>query len=215
MATENFIPAEPSAEDCWRGVILYGRNTASYKFALATTLLTIKPDSGQLVKLEDLAPTFARSIAERLRVAPKQITTNNGKFIRACHEFNEKNDLSRLVDATVAYGFANVIDAFHVVGSSPVHHAFFVDERKRNQGIRITDEFEQMLDGAQVENLGEEVTARWRLVEPQAAVRLASRTLRIPHVKSAGTSLLSQTTMPLAGHLKYWRTKKSSKHRSN
>jgi hypothetical protein len=34
---------------------------------------------------------------------------------------------------------------------------------------------------------------------PQAATWLASQVLRITHVKSAGTSLLSETTMPLTG----------------
>ena len=39
---------------------------------------------------------------------------------------------------------------------------------------------------------------------PQAADWLASQTLRIPRVKSAGSSLLSKTTMPLTGHLNHW-----------
>jgi hypothetical protein len=34
---------------------------------------------------------------------------------------------------------------------------------------------------------------------PQAADWLASQTLRIPRVKSAGSSLLSKTTIPLKG----------------
>jgi len=50
MESTPFIPANPSVEDCWRGVVLYGRNTASYKFALATALLELNPKSGQLVK---------------------------------------------------------------------------------------------------------------------------------------------------------------------
>ena len=96
-----FIPTNPSVEDCWRGVVLYGRNTASYKFALASALLELSPKSGQLVKLEDLAPVFARHIARHLTDAPKQITTKDGKFIQACVAFNRDSDLSKLVDVTV------------------------------------------------------------------------------------------------------------------
>ena len=66
VMTTPFISANPSVEDCWRGVVLYGRNTASYKFALATALLEIKPQSGQLVKIEDVAPVFAKSISKHL-----------------------------------------------------------------------------------------------------------------------------------------------------
>ena len=132
MESTPFIPANPSVEDCWRGVVLYGRNTASYKFALATALLELNPKSGQLVKLEDLAPAFARHIARHLLDSPKQITTKDGKFIQACLSYNHDQDLDKLVDVTVGHGFANVIDAFHVVGSSPVMHSFYQDERKSN-----------------------------------------------------------------------------------
>jgi hypothetical protein len=140
MESTPFIPANPSVEDCWRGVVLYGRNTASYKFALATALLELNPKSGLLVKLEDLAPVFARHIARHLLDSPKQITTRDGKFIQACLSYNHDQDLNKLVDVTVDHGFANVIDAFHVVGASPVMHSFYQDERKSNNGIRITDE---------------------------------------------------------------------------
>ena len=186
MSAEQFISVNPTTEDCWRGIILYGRNTASYKFALASALLSLKPTSGQLVKLEDLAPIYARFIAEHLKTAPKQITTTNGKFIQACLAFNNDNDLSKLVDATVAYGFANVIDAFHIVGTNPVHHAFFVDERKSNRGIRITDAFEQMLVGHQAGNLGEEVSARWRLVETAWNLGVAANLLAVQHDDELG-----------------------------
>ncbi|MEO1955274.1 MAG: HNH endonuclease, partial [Gammaproteobacteria bacterium] len=62
----SFITKEPTLEDYWRGIILLGRNSASYKFALAESLLELKPQSGQLVKLGDLAPVFARNITEHL-----------------------------------------------------------------------------------------------------------------------------------------------------
>ena len=186
MAAEPFIPAEPTVEDCWRGVVLYGRNTASYKFALASALLSLKPQSGELVKLEELAPAFACSIADHLKVAPKQITTANGKFIQACQAFNQDRDLSRLVDSTVAHGFANVIDAFHIVGSSPVHHSFFIDERKAHRGIRITDEFSQMLAGMQAGNLSEEVTARWNLVETAWNLGVSTNLLAVQHDDALG-----------------------------
>ena len=181
MTDAPFISVNPTVEDCWRGVILYGRNTASYKFALASALLALKPGAGTLVKLEELAPLYAQAIAERMQKAPKQITTTNGKFIKACLEFNQDKDLSRLVDTTVAHGFANVIDAFHVVGSTPVHHAFFIDERKTNRGIRVTDEFSHMLAGVQAVNLSSEVYGRWSLVEPAGNLGVSANLLAVEH----------------------------------
>ena len=186
MSADLFISTTPTVEDCWRGVILFGRNTASYKFALATALLALKPKSGELVKMEDLAPAFAQSIADHLQVAPKQITTTNGKFIQACLDFNQTKDRTRLVDAAVNHGFVNVIDAFHIVGSSQVHHPFFVDERKAHRGIRMTDEFGRMAAGMQIANLGEEVAARWRLVETAWNLGVSSNLLAVQHDNELG-----------------------------
>ena len=58
--TRGFISGESSEIDCWRGVVLFGRNVASYKFALAKSLLELsaddaarlfKPDSTYTVEL--------------------------------------------------------------------------------------------------------------------------------------------------------------------
>jgi len=52
MANE-FLSREPTLDDYWRGIILYGRNVASYKFALAKALLDLSPQAGELLKLSD------------------------------------------------------------------------------------------------------------------------------------------------------------------
>lgn len=164
--SRKFIAKDPELEDFWRGIILYGRNVASYKFALAKALLELKPQSGQLVKLDDLAPIYARKIADHIKISETQGTFGSSKFLDACKRFGEglisSNDLT---DTTVRLGFANVIDAFHVVGPSPVPRRFFIDERKSNRGIRITDEFSELQSRNQFVNLHGEVEARWRLVE--------------------------------------------------
>jgi uncharacterized protein YidB (DUF937 family) len=75
-----------------------------------------------------------------LPAVPKQ-GTNPGKFLQSVQGYNADGNLNALVKATVAGGFQNVIDAFHNIGSSSVLQKFFIDERKANKGIRITDEF--------------------------------------------------------------------------
>ena len=42
---------------------------------------------------------------------------------------------------------------------------FFIDERKENDGIRITENFFELNELQESENLPREVEARWRLVE--------------------------------------------------
>lgn len=185
MAAPTFIPVNPSVEDCWRGIILYGQNSASYKFALAESLLQLNPISGQLVKLEDLAPVFAKAIAEHISHSPKQ-GTNPGKFLQSVQSYNTNGNLDALVRATVAGGFQNVIDAFHNIGSSSVLHKFFFDERKVNKGIRITDEFSKLSEGLQITNIAQEVNSRWRLVETAWNLGIAANHLVVQHDHELG-----------------------------
>jgi len=49
--SEVFNDMDLELEDYWRAIILRGRNEASYKFSLAKTLLDLKPESGQLIKI--------------------------------------------------------------------------------------------------------------------------------------------------------------------
>ena len=58
-----------------------------------------------------------------------------------------------------------MIDAFHVVNQGTIPKLFFIDERKANSGIRITDEFSKLLTEARGGTLRSEVESRWRLVE--------------------------------------------------
>ena len=140
----------------------------------------------QLVKLEDLAPAYALNVARHLADAPKQITTSNGKFIDACLAYNQDKNLDALVDSAVANGFANVIDAFHVVASTPVAQSFFLDERRENKGIRITDEFSLLTTGTQSSNLSQEVESRWRLVETAWNLGISANLLCVHHDDVAG-----------------------------
>jgi hypothetical protein len=154
------------SQDYWRGLILFGRNVASYKFSLGRALLDLRAAPGDLVKLDQLASPFAKNICEHLRKAPKQATSQSSRFLEACRKRNSGEiDDDKLRDATVALGFNNVIDAFHRLGPEDIPVKFFVDERKTNNGIRLTDELRKLSDVAHPDNLPHETEARWRLVE--------------------------------------------------
>ena len=185
MSQPAFIPVNPTVEDCWRGIILYGKNSATFKFALAESLLKLNPQSGQLIKLEDLAPVFGKAIAAHISHSPKQ-GTNPGKFLQSIDVYNTDGNLDTLVKATVKFGFQNVIDAFHNVGSTSVLHKFFLDERQQNKGIRITDEFSKLAEGIQLHNITQEVDSRWRLVETAWNLGIAANHLVVQHDHDLG-----------------------------
>lgn len=80
---EIFKEEYPSLESYWSSVILFGRNVASYKFALAKSLLEIVPTQQMVITLDELAVPFSKHSCEDLINAPKQITSNSSQFIDA------------------------------------------------------------------------------------------------------------------------------------
>ncbi|HKN05135.1 MAG TPA: HNH endonuclease [Buttiauxella sp.] len=172
-----FYEADPTLENYWRGVILFGRNVASYKFALAHALYEVDQSGSDLVTLEDLAVPFSRHLCQHLLHAPKQITSRGSQYLEACVQFNSGEiTQDKLTETTVRLGFNNVIDAFHNVNAGEIEKRFFLDERKTHKGIRLTDNFYLLGERQQYHNLAFETTARWNLVE-QAWAMGVSRNL--------------------------------------
>lgn len=164
---KDFLGVDPKLEDYWRSVILFGRNVASYKFALAKALLEVAPTEKTFITLEELAEPFSRHLTEHLKRVDKQTTSRSSRFLETCRKYNAGTvGKDELIATTVKLGFNNVIDAFHNVGSSELGENFFRDERSGKQkGITLTDSLFDLLEAEELSNLMQEVEARWRLVE--------------------------------------------------
>ena len=181
-----FIDNKASVETCWRSIILLGRNTASYKFALAKSLLET-PTESSLVRLEDLALPFAKNIAEHIKVNDKQAVGNSNKFLDTCRKFNfEEIGESELHQQTMRLGFRYVLDAFHNVGNGEVPR-FFEDARKDQGGIILSDQFYQLINSEQKTNLNYEVESRWRLWETAISLNISPNLLTINPDETAAT----------------------------
>ena len=48
-----FYEVTPTLDNYWRSIVLFGRNVASYKFALAKSLLLFKDRRNDLIQLEE------------------------------------------------------------------------------------------------------------------------------------------------------------------
>ena len=141
-----FIDIEPTVENYWRAIILFGRNTASYKFALAKSLIDISLErDDDFIRLEDLAVPYAKHLCEHIKRNPKQSTATSSTFLTACDDFNHgKITHDQLQDVTLKEGFKYVLDAFHTVSAKAVNRRFFevlnksfyIDERRNSKGIR-------------------------------------------------------------------------------
>ena len=153
-----FFENDPTLQSYWRSIILYGRNVASYKFALGKALIDLNKKPNDLIKLEDLSEPFSNHLCEHLKVNEKQITSSNSKFLNALKKFNEGTlRIDERNDITKKLGFVNVIDAFHVVNSGEVPTRFFYDERSNGMGISISDDLLQLSSTVQFDNLSHEI----------------------------------------------------------
>ena len=162
----DFIHQAPTLDNYWRSIILFGRNVASYKFALAQTLLDFRDRGSDLITLDELAAPFSKHVCLHIKNAPKQTTSPSSKFLDACKSHNKgETTQSDLIATTARIGFNNVIDAFHMVNQGEIEERFFLDERRENRGIRLTDNLFQLFEDEQSRSLRNEVEARWRLVE--------------------------------------------------
>ena len=177
-----FFENDPTLQSYWRSIILYGRNVASYKFALGKALIDLNKNPNDLIKLEDLALPFANHLCDHLKENEKQITSSNSKFLNTLKKsINGEIKVEERNHITKKLGFVNVIDAFHEVNGKTIPKRFFIDERKENSGIRLTDHFYKLFELQESENFLNEVEARWRLVETAWKIGVAVKLVQVQH----------------------------------
>ena len=164
---EKFQEEYPSLESYWRSIILFGRNVASYKFALASSLLKFISKGITSVSLSELSEPFSQNLCEHIMSAPKQSTSQSNQFLEACQNFN-KGIISKekLLEITSQKGFNYVIDAFHTVNNGAIPISFYEkDFDGRRKCIILTDNALKLTEIRFFNDLNSEVNARWNLVE--------------------------------------------------
>lgn len=183
-----FIQSLPTLENYWRSIILFGQNVASYKFALAHSLLELAGSGRSFVSLEELAIPYTKHLSTHLQSVPKQSTSSNSRFLDSCRAFNEgRIDQEQLITSAVRLGFNNVIDAFHIVNKASIPQRFFMDERRGpNRGITLTDSLLALPEVFQSQNLPNEVEARWKLVETAWHLNLSKNLIMVDYEATDG-----------------------------
>ena len=163
----NFQINDPSLESQWRAIILFGKNSATYKFAFAKSLLELIEKEKTKISLNELSVSFANSIIDHLKKSDKQGSSSSSKFLEGCRSFiNETISKEELYKLTEKYGFINVVDAFQNVNGGTIPNPFY--EKNYSQGkkeIVVTDNLLKIKELFQYRNLEQEVEARWNLVE--------------------------------------------------
>lgn len=173
-----FIDKSHSLDTYWRSIILLGKNTASYKFALAKTLLNLDIHNNQ-ISLEEIALPYAKNICDHLISNDKQASSSSSKFLDFCRSYN-KNEINQdeLKKHTIELGFKNVIDAFHNISQSEIPR-FFEDARKSNKSIILTDNFHELINLDTFKNLQSEAESRWNLWETAISLGMNSNIVEV------------------------------------
>jgi hypothetical protein len=173
---------DPSIESQWRALILFGKNSATYKFAFAKALLEVVENQKNTVTLEELSKPFADSIVEHLKFNDKQGSSKSSTFLNKCRDFRDGKIIDEeLYWQTKKLGFVNVVDAFQNVHNDIILNKFYEVNPSNKKELIITDNLLKIKELFQYKNLNQEVEARWRLVETAWDLKIKSNILEVQY----------------------------------
>lgn len=149
----------------WEEIINYGRITATYKFALAKSIIALADKGKIVVGFAELADYYTSEIRNHLKHYKKQITAKSSKFLEACSDYTEGLiDINELRDITIRIGFFNVLERFHNINQEETNTKFFEYEKKAKK-LYITDSMFKLVNEYGKEPLKQQVEQRWKEVE--------------------------------------------------
>ena len=195
--TTKFQINDPSIEFQWRALILFGKNSATYKFAFAKTLLGLIEEQNTKISLSELAIPFADSIVDHLRKNDKQGNSTSSKFLEGCRDFISDNiSREQLYSLTEKYGFVNVVDAFQNINGGTIPNKFYEkDYKEGKKEIIITDNLLKIKELFQYRNLEQEVEARWNLVETAWSLQINPNLLEVKYDEEKSLFFIQNDSM--------------------
>ena len=191
---DKYLRTGSPEQSSWRSIVLFGKNTSSYKFSLAQSLMQLARQGRDSVTLDELAVPFAARICEHAKAAPRQSTNPSNGFLDACLGFNEGSvTLDELTEAAVRSGFRYVLDAFHTVNAGEVPVTFFRKDFSRgSKRISLTDEAFKLATSPEATNIAQETESRWNLVETAWEQGVSPSLLRVSY-DGLGQTLVAES----------------------
>ena len=174
---------DPSLESQWRALILFGKNSATYKFAFAKSLLELVDKETTKISLTELSKPFSKNIIEHLKENDKQGNSKSSSFLNVCrnHIKGEISD-NELWSKTEKLGFVNVVDAFQNLNGAQIPDIFFEKNYKSGKKeIVIKDNLLKLKESFHFQNFNQEVEARWNLVETAWNLNLNPKLLEVKY----------------------------------
>jgi len=158
-------------KDSWRGIILLGLNTATYKLALANCLIKYSEQEKTYVPMADLSQDFFDVYLARLENGKPQLVMPNRLTVmeRIVEQYRlEKLTREQAILRVEKEAFSDVIPRFHKVDNEPVPTKFYEQTRS---GLIITDDAFSVLSGIDLFAFKQDVSSRWDLLEAAFEMR--------------------------------------------
>lgn len=174
---------DPSLESQWRALILFGKNSATYKFAFAKSLLELVNKETTKISLSELSQPFSKNIIEHLKENDKQGNSKSSSFLNVCRA-HIKGEISNteLWSKTEKLGFVNVVDAFQNLNGTQIPDIFYEKNYKSGKKeIVIKDNLLKLKESFHFQNFNQEVEARWNLVETAWNLNINPKLLEVKY----------------------------------
>jgi hypothetical protein len=186
-----------SLESQWRAIILFGKNTATYKFAFAKSLLELIEKEKTRISLTDLSVPFANNIIAHLKQSDKQGSNPSSKFLDACRQnIQGQVNLQQVYEITEKIGFKDVVDAFQNVNGDVIPSIFYEKDFKvGKKEIVITDNLLELKNSFHMKNFEQEVDARWNLVETAWNLKINPNLLEVKYDEAASLFFIEENDL--------------------
>jgi hypothetical protein len=163
-----FISNENGALMPFRSILLFGRNTSTYKFALAKALLHLNPEKSH-VKFDDILPLFVEEFMRHIRPDRRQANSKRpGAFERTCLAVGDDPTKRAEVNDIAGQVFPRyVLDAFHNLGGGSLNaQSKLFDHDKSAKAIILRDSLLSILGDPHIcQTLTCETESRWEIIE--------------------------------------------------
>ena len=166
---KQFLKDKCSAFNTFRTLVLFGMNTATYKFAFCHALLKQKPQNS--IRYDDLRDDFVKEFVDHFEHNPHQFQRGTTKFTQEIASYikseQKGTDWTRLIDVAEKSIYNNVFDAFQNVGRGVIDKPYQLFEHDRkNRKLILTDNTNLILENDLViKEISLENQSRWNVVE--------------------------------------------------
>ena len=146
---KSYLEEESSSLNTFRTLILFGKNSATYKFAFCHSLLKISARNE--VKYDELRDEFVKELISHYEQNPHQFQSESTVLTKAMSLFlqstRSESDWNTLLTVAEASIYNNVFDAFQNVGNGTINKEYQLFEHdKKNKKLVLTDNVNSILE---------------------------------------------------------------------